>query len=42
MKYFAEIFLLQHIDQTRTKNKLIVHSNICLSKNNGMMIKKGF
>ena len=28
MIYFAEIFILQHTDQTRTKNKQIVYSNL--------------
>ena len=39
MIYFAEIFVLQHTDQTQGKNELIVYSNTHLKENNNMMIK---
>ena len=41
MIYFAEIFLLQHTDQTRTINKLILSSNTRLRETNNLTTKKG-
>ena len=37
--YFAKIYVLQHTDLTRTKNKIIVYSNTILKENNNLIIK---